>query len=954
VTGDFSTPCNRNRFHKAIVVTEVFCLFFLSVIRNIDAQPKAFIEAHYSKRDGLPSNVVYDVAQDNLGFIWFGTDHGLSRFDGNEFINYAIAEGAPDSEILKFYTDSKGQIWCYTLNGKVSTIYNGKILSDTSLAGLPLPNLGEQINGIVEIEGDILICSPNKIGILQPSGIKFLKSYTRNPHFIVYNDSLFISLQNEILSFDPKEEILMKVSDFGIGRKTNSYFERFGDYFITYYYDTYQSNIHLINVKTRTKERDSIRDVRVYNISSNNGIELYTDKGIYNYDPATRKRTLETPKIPATNRFVDRFQNIWISSFGEGVFLFKSSEFINVIDTTKKMVTRIESKEDHFYAISNNKHMLCTYDNVNVHCEENLNQKAKYNDVVELSNGSPLLGIGNIPDDDIISENYVSAVTLAIFDSILVASQNEKIVFYIDDEDGLKFVGDILNPNFGRIHKVIDLKDSTLIYQNPQGIFSTTLSIPSKIKPVFTEYLPGDALLTDSRNLWVGTRGAGLFRINQRDTLQITTNQGLSSDYINKVLLNEDMLWVSTTEGINILKFDNDDLLKVSDAPGVPGEVNDMSIYQNSIIVATNEGLFSFPIDADFVDENKPKFHLESFQSGGISFPINTINQTFELALRDFTVNFSTIFFSPGQPIYYRYRLISEGDSPDNSQWFSTPQSQLNFTNLQSDDYKLEIQYHAKNTPWQTGALFSISILPYWWQTIWFKILIILLLSLPLSYVGFRVRMFFKSRNRLKTEKLYAELMARNAQMNPHFMFNALNSVRNFVLTNNMEQSDRYLMIYARLMRKVLDLSDRLLIPISEELELTRLYLDLEQMRMGGEFDYDIKVNDEEALSYRCPSMILQPFAENAVIHGVRNSDQKGFIKILVSEVGDKIVFTVEDNGPGLQAKGENDHESKGTKIINEKLRLFRETYNFDIGMEKESDPDYGSYINISIPIIKG
>ncbi len=191
-------------------------------------------------------------------------------------------------------------------------------------------------------------------------------------------------------------------------------------------------------------------------------------------------------------------------------------------------------------------------------------------------------------------------------------------------------------------------------------------------------------------------------------------------------------------------------------------------------------------------------------------------------------------------------------------------------------------------------------------------------------------------KNRIRTEKLRAELETQilRLQMNPHFIFNSLNSIENFIMKNEKRLASDYLNKFARLIRMILDNSMNDIVPLSKDMEALQLYIDLEQLRFNHRFSYNTVI-DPALLSgdYRVPSLVIQPFVENAIVHGFAHSEDKQLqLTVTASLKDDRIHYTVEDNGVGRKKAAEYNrqnkpyHKSVGLRITEERISLFNQS----------------------------
>ena len=211
---------------------------------------------------------------------------------------------------------------------------------------------------------------------------------------------------------------------------------------------------------------------------------------------------------------------------------------------------------------------------------------------------------------------------------------------------------------------------------------------------------------------------------------------------------------------------------------------------------------------------------------------------------------------------------------------------------------------------------------------------------------------------RLKLKKEIAEMKQKllRIQMNPHFVFNSLNSIQNQLLKGNTESSVLLMGKFSRLMRKVLNHSTETFVSIHEELELLRLYLDLEQVRTNQKFNYEIRIDDAVDIhNVQMPSMITQVFVENAIWHGIAPKPDKGNILLEIKQRKDMTVFSIVDDGIGrkysLQSKthSQRNHKSLGTQLVKERIQQINRQFSkkFELMIEDISGSKAGTEVNI-------
>lgn len=189
---------------------------------------------------------------------------------------------------------------------------------------------------------------------------------------------------------------------------------------------------------------------------------------------------------------------------------------------------------------------------------------------------------------------------------------------------------------------------------------------------------------------------------------------------------------------------------------------------------------------------------------------------------------------------------------------------------------------------------------------------------------------------KLNQELATSRLTALRSQMNPHFIFNALNSIQQYILMGNVDQANSYLSKFSRLQREILLHSEYNFISLEKEMEMLNLYLQLEQLRLGNNLQYKIEISsDIDPSEIKLPPMVLQPFAENAIWHGLATKTGNRQLEIYFSLQGNNLLScSVKDNGIGREAASKlgnhngKSHTSKGLGLVNKRLELLRQQYN--------------------------
>jgi two-component sensor histidine kinase len=301
------------------------------------------------------------------------------------------------------------------------------------------------------------------------------------------------------------------------------------------------------------------------------------------------------------------------------------------------------------------------------------------------------------------------------------------------------------------------------------------------------------------------------------------------------------------------------------------------------------------------------------------------------------------------------YRINAAGN------WIATGREHsINLTNLQPGEYRIQLKALGKTGDEKLNEL-SIIIDPPFWKTTWF-LLALALCMLTALYFLYRQRIK-KIQQRANIDKLLAqtEMKALHAQMNPHFIFNSLNSIREMILINDNRNASHFLSKFAQLIRITLDQSGRHFISLRNTIDYLQRYVDMEQIR-NNHFTCSIVVQDElDPDEILLPPMLIQPFIENAIWHGSADADKMINIQVLFKKLGQQLVCIVEDDGIGIEKSLSNkgsdpSHNPVGIGNIKNRIALLNEKYNLQSSLaitdkSLEGTGSTGTSVTLSLPL---
>ncbi len=437
-------------------------------------------------------------------------------------------------------------------------------------------------------------------------------------------------------------------------------------------------------------------------------------------------------------------------------------------------------------------------------------------------------------------------------------------------------------------------------------------------------YRISSLLLQPEGSIVFGTMGAGiLIYTEHRDLIHLTTADGLTSDFITSVKAgNESTFFACTDAGLNTITLDEGGqpiLTRISKVHGLPSDIIlDVVSINNDLWIGTDKGLVYWRMEQNSIRIPAPvitSFVVNQEQT------LQTGNSRFSHIQNHIEIAFRSIHFRSEGKIHYRYRLAQSDTT-----FRSTLDRRVNFPELAPGRYIFEVQSKGEDGQWSESAIRSFLIRPPWWRTAWFWSLSIL----GAACIGY---FLIARRNRAVLEKVQLglkmkelELAALRAQINPHFIFNCLGSIQQFIAGHDADTATRYLARFAKLIRLALHSSVDGKHSLADEIAMLDNYLALEQMRFKGSFHYQIDaagIGDSDDI--HIPPMLLQPFVENAVKHGIGHARVEGEIKITFTKIDNLLLVVITDNGPGFStrlAESNEAHKSVGLSLTRSRLDI--------------------------------
>lgn len=317
---------------------------------------------------------------------------------------------------------------------------------------------------------------------------------------------------------------------------------------------------------------------------------------------------------------------------------------------------------------------------------------------------------------------------------------------------------------------------------------------------------------------------------------------------------------------------------------------------------------------------------------------------------RDIDVTISLNQYDSDATVNYFYQL-------DDLVWREiTSGRKLSLRDLDLGNHSLQFKAEINSNEILSSKL-NFYIDRYFYERWWFRFLILSTIVFFVAAIYYLLRSLKKNRDHYNKQVIEMELNALRSQMNPHFIFNTLNSIKNYVLTKTPDDAAYYLTKFAQLIRSILENSKVPFLTLQQEINSIKLYVEMEHLRFGGEFDYEIDIDEEiDTLQFKIAPMLIQPFIENAIWHGLMSVKTERQLFIQFHAVRDGVECVIEDNGIGLtkskaiQAKRNQHKKSLGLDITLDRIKNINLLYQIDAKVEIEDRLPKGTKVTIYLP----
>ncbi len=933
---------------------------------------------NYTPRNGLACSNAYSIMQDNEGYIWVCTENGISRFDGTTFRNFTSNDGLLENETFYSFQDSKhNRIWFSSFNKTKSYFYNDTI---NTIKNNEFLKSGHQLP-FLKIYED----SKNRLWFYEASMVALdgqtWKKYFVPPFEII--SEVYTDYDNKICFLGYKglyhivnDSLRLEVK-FNIPEE-NMYHLKRGNMIISYL----KNKISAFEIG---KDSLRLRSERVYPYHINRlKVDKYSnlwictaENGALKVDFITGDTTHYLNDKTVTDILIDKEDNTWFSTFGGGVYML-SSPHVNVYTketglASSNVCAVFGDRENNLWVGLHNGKINCI-NSTGIHVFSTSSIQG-YNRVLNFAEGYDHIFCSS--DQGVYKFNMTNPPQL-----MEDVTRSTKMIFVSPEGDLLlasSSMGRIYPFNGGSMKTILNFRFTAVIQDYFGSIFwgglnglylqqNDSIRRYNSLVPELNVRVTYLAQAKDS-GIWVATANAGVIYLNVKSgkVTVFNVSSGLNSNNCKHVFVDKyNTAWISTAAGLTQIKYRSHPFEQVianyTSEDGLPiDEINQSFVRNDTVWVATVRGLASINL------RNKKKYlapavFITSCQTQATTY-LNPTNLNLKYWETRLHIKVSGLSFSAAGHIIYKYKLI--GVDQD---WNTTTSNEINYASLEPGVYKFFIYaMHPKGLMSRQPALMVVTVAQPFWKTSWFLISFAIL-TLVATFLIYKARVnVINRKSELDNKLLRSEIKALRAQINPHFIFNSLNSIQDFIFKSRKEDANQYLNEFSKLMRMILENSQTNMVSLADEILFLSSYLKLEKLRMGDRLTYVIENKVEGSLDrISIPSMILQPFVENAIVHGLY--PKKGGGNLIVEFVlnGNQLICKITDTGIGYENSqafkmsgnaATAKHHSTGIKNTRDRIDALNKIHKLNITFTIQSSYNQvgnadGTEVEIVIPEI--
>jgi hypothetical protein len=887
---------------------------------------------------------LYSIIQTEDGIIWMTSDQGVYKYDGYFFKNIK-SQSTKSHSLFGIKTDRKGDLFCANFHGEIFKIEEDSLrlfyqIPDSLLSTIIHFNFDNQNNLIFSTRGYYVLDED-----MLPKHV-FCENGS-NPMVFTKDEQLVLINRNakEFAYYkDGKINEIEKVNFV-----TNSPFRQqekiyFGNY------STQKPDI--FQYENKKWQKIPFENRKILEQKDRVGFSVVTDsilsfsfgtRGIFFYNNQGKLKYGSQKlfsKFRISGVLQDQEASIWLITLGKGILIIPNPEMIDfnnhpLLKDADLKTMSVDDKSNVFLGSLEGVLSKISKDQVEIVNKTEVEiQYVKYNPEGDflVNNREIFTDEGHtikIKDVSAVkdifmqsADTFYMASSVGVFEIVFDKKKkktSQKVIF----RGRTKAVAyDVLNKQIwagtAKGLKIIKNHSIKEVRYNNQVISATDFA-----------FYQGKT--------WVATLQHGIL-IFEND--KFIKKHISAEDYqtVHQLKYKDSKLYYATDQGMVIDDLRINERVVLDKTDGLlASRITDFELGKENIWFLFSKGVQKIPYQRILRKSKKPKVFLEKILVNKTLLN-KTSKDIFDYTQNEWEFHFKSIAYRHRGTMKYHYRLVGL-----DSLWKvrSFENNYINFQSLPYGAFTFEVKAENEKNRSSEVAQFSFEILPPFWLSWWFYALIIVLVFLIIvTYFYIRLQII-KKRLTLEKQLKVSEITAIKAQMHPHFVFNALNSIQDLIMQKDIRSSNIYLGKFADLMRKTLEFSGKNFICLSEELEMLNLYLELEKLRFGEELEAGIQneISTEERAQLEVPSMLIQPYVENAIKHGLLHKKGQKILRIYFYKEEERLVCEIIDNGIGrkksqeIQERRAKSYQSFSTQANKKRLNLIQESSSIRISL---------------------
>lgn len=954
-----------------------YCLFVLIIFFSTKSWTQDPPYYNYEIEDGLPSTEIYDMIISEDENIFLGTDAGLVKFNGTHFVQ-CLPKNGEIFGITFLHKHPKSGIYGLTFDGRIFLYQNHviqQILSDKKFI-MDFLIVGDSLYLIQEKN---LIVSD-----LFGNNSRIKKEFKNEGGGIFFVNKDWVLLYDHFLNIVTNQTIKLHNHVFRVNWKT-------GFALI----DRITRKFYKIN-QTNELEQITLNNKLLNDLCYISTCSFPNDHGFINSFCGTldikQNRILFNDKV-ITDVIKDREGNYWFSTLGNGLILVPFPEAMEF----KLKYSGLASRPDKLYADNNGNVFILGVGYVNFfdkktgnitythelsskkECQSVFYDKPNnrllfesgglYSWKIEKPYEKPeYIGRGNIktmvqsnlgiffrgwnyfgllvPTHEVekINQHWIAAY---LKPGEKIATGYEEFIFTHLGRENLNARFICYNDSSETLYLAFS---DELIRITKNGI------VPILIEK--TNVIATAMNMDDDGSLIFSEKQRGFFKLKPNHPPELISNSSfITKSVVHKIIPQRDNYWLLTPNQILKLDRKTHAMNEISSKDGLGNyEFRDIALHDDKLYIATNASIISLPLNIETEQQVPPRMNYFSITHNGQPIDVHK-KGIFPYKNNELNIQMEAINYRNRGNFYYK-SFLKGYDQKEVLIPATTPF--ITYRLLPPGNYELSL-YAENSDGYKSNNVFryQFTIQAPFWQRWWFYMLLMISVAIIAYFIGYYYVRNVRRRNRLETQALQSKLTSIKAQMNPHFIFNALGSIQYLVLQGEIKNANTYLGKFSKLIRQVLEMSELPAIHLSDEIQILELYLDLEKLRMGDSFTFEIKIGEgirkETTL---LPPLLLQPYVENAIRHGLLHKLGEKILSIefIKHEATNTLQCIIKDNGIGMEASAQlnqksSTHKSFSSKANQARLQLYNEHYPGYFSIQYSNIEQGGTLVTIYIPL---